>query len=105
MPGTDPFECGRRIKGNQLATVDLLDADGDLATELGLLGLFVTLFEAAKRFADHLVLGGESTILHGGPHNLLPLFRQMNHHNSFSPLFSSLSKAAGLAKLGRVTPP
>jgi hypothetical protein len=63
-----------RIEGNQFATIGLLDADGDLAAELGKLGLFVPLFQEAERFTDHLVLGGEPTVLHERADNLLSLF-------------------------------
>jgi hypothetical protein len=70
-----------RIEGNQLATIGLPDADGDLATELGKPGLFIPLVQEAERFTDHLILGGEPTVLHDRADNLLPFFRQMNHHS------------------------
>jgi hypothetical protein len=72
LTGTDAFQGGVRIEWGQLAAVGLLDADGDVAAEVGQLGLLVPLLEEPQGFVDHLVFGGKSAIFDEGPDNLLP---------------------------------
>ena len=56
-----------------MAVVGLLDADGDVAAELGQLGLLVPLLKELQSRVDHLVFGSESAICDDGPDNLLPV--------------------------------